>query len=76
MSPEWITALAAVAGLFGGGAAVYASLVGKISRMQGTVDALDHEIARLVRQQQRLENLVLAMIGSSPRHLQDFRPDN
>jgi len=76
MSPEWITALAAVAGLFGGGAAVYASLVGKISRLQGTVDALDSEMSRMVRQQQRLENLVLALIGHNPRHLQDFKADS
>jgi hypothetical protein len=76
MGPEWITALSAVAGLFGGGAAVYASLVGRISRLQGQVDALDSEIARMVRQQQRLENLILALIGHNPRHLEDFKPDN
>lgn len=75
MGPEWITASAAVAGLIAGAAGVYASLVGKISRLQGHVDALDLEIARLIRQQQRLENLILALLGQNPRHLEDFKGD-
>lgn len=76
MGPEWITAIAAVAGLVGGASAVYARMRGDIARLEGHVMALDMEIARLVKQQFKLENLILALLGQNPRTLQDFRPDS
>lgn len=72
---DWIIALATVAGVVAGASGVYAHVLVKIARLQGHVDALDMEIGRLVRQQQRLENLILALLGQNPRHLQDFKAD-
>lgn len=76
MSPEWITAIVAAAGLAGGAVAAYARMRTDIARLQGHVDALDMEIGRLVRQQQRLENLILALLGQTPPRLEDSTSDN
>lgn len=63
MTADWIIAIVAVASLLSGIAGVYSHLVAKIAKLQGHVDALDLEISRLVRQQQRIENLLLTLLG-------------
>ena len=75
MGPEWITAIAAVAGLVAGAVAVYARMRLDLASMNGRIEALDMEISRLVRQQIRLENLIVTLLGRTPLRLDDFRQE-
>ena len=67
MTPEWVLAICALATLIGGMAVAWAYVVSGLRILKIQVDSLDREIVRIVRQQARLEDLILTLLGKNPR---------
>lgn len=65
---EWIAALSALGLVLGGGVAAYVSIRTDIAKLQVTVQSIDLECAKNVRQMAHLENLFLRLIASREGH--------
>lgn len=62
-------------GFLGALVAVYVRMLIVLIKVKEHMESMDLELARVVAQVARLENLVLAMLGKAPRNIQDFRQD-